>query len=191
MQRTLLWKDKLAFYRDAVAKSPEFGSVYNELGGLLLQNGEADKAADAFAAADRLNKRPAMKMLIKANLMASLLARGRQTEARSYFFELFKDKKGASADFLELLYLADSKRLSAISGVERDALAGDLLETLDLLNQRRPDPFWLYRSGQISLLLNDKTRSADLFRRAYSTAPPDAHYRSAAKTYLQRLERAR
>jgi len=188
MQRVLLWKDKLAFYKDAVAKSPGFGSVYNELGGHLLQHGEVDKAAEAFAMADRLNKRPSMKMLIKANLMGSMLVRGRQAEARGYFFELFKDKREASAEFLELLYLADSKRLNGISGIERAVLAGDLLETLDLLNRKKPDPFWLYRSGQISLILNNKTMSADYFRRSYTAAPSDAHYRAAAQTYFKRLE---
>lgn len=188
MQRTLLWKDKLAFYQDAVAKSPGFGSVYNELGGLLLQHGEVDKAADAFATADRLNKRPSMKMLIKANLMGSMIARGRPAEARGYFFELFKDKSEASADFLELLYLADSQRLTAISESERAVLAGDVLETLDLLNRKKPDPFWLYQSGKMLLIMGDKSRAADFFRHSYTAAPVDAHYRSAAKTYYLRLE---
>jgi hypothetical protein len=33
----------------------------------------------------------------------------------------------------------------------KSRLAEDLIETLEILNFKKPDPFWLYRSGQITL----------------------------------------
>lgn len=190
-QRNLLWKDKLSFFQDAVAKSPEFGSVYYSLGGELMKNGEINRAAAAFDAADRLNKRDSMYYSIKAGIMGTLLARGEYLESRKFFFSLFKNKQDAPADFLELLYLADIKRLEKSGKNENRLLAHDLLETLDLLSQKKPDPFWLYQSGKISLIVGDEVKSADFFRRSYSAAPVDAHYRSAAQTYLKRLGRAK
>ena len=50
-QRNHLWKDSFSFFEDAVVKSPEFGSVYHSLGGLLMQKGEIDRASEAFAIA--------------------------------------------------------------------------------------------------------------------------------------------
>ncbi len=187
-QRNLLWKDKLAFYQDAVAKSPGFGSVYNELGGQFLQHRQFDKAAEAFAVADRLNKRPSMKMPIKSNIMATMVAKGNSVAARDYFFLLFREKKVAPVDFLELLYVSDSKRLESLQREGKVLLAHDLLETLGVLYQKKPDPFWLYRSGQLTLVTGNPDEAADFFRRAYLAAPADAHYKAAAKTYYGRLE---
>lgn len=190
-QRNILWKDKLSFFQDAVAKSPDFGSVYFSLGGELMQKGAFDRAAEAFATADRLNQRVSMRYPIKSGIMGIMLAKGEYLEARNYFFRIFNKKKDASVDFLELLYKADGKRFEFLDNNEKVLLGNDLLNTLDLLNQKRPDPFWLYRSGQIALKIGDDVKAADFFRRSYSAAPVDAHYRSAAQTYLQKLELAK
>jgi len=190
-RRTLIWKDPLSFLQDAVAKSPDFGSLYYSLGGVLMQNGKIDQAATAFATADRLNQRGSMRYPIKASIMGALLAKGKPLEARTYFFQTFNKKQEAPEDFLELLYKADGKRLESLGKNERLLLAQDLLETLELLNQKKPDPFWFYRSGQISLHVGDTVRAVEFFRRAYSAAPIDAHYRLAARTYLEKLEHAK
>ncbi len=190
-QRNLLWKDPLSFFQDAVEKSPEFGSVYYSLGGILIQKGEIDQALAAFTTADQLNKRVSMRYPIKAGIMGTMLAKGEFLEARTYFFQIFNKKQDASADFLELLQKADGSRLISLGHDEKLLLAHDLLETLDLLNQKKPDPFWLYRSGQFALIMEDTVRAADFFRRSYAAAPVDAHYRPAAHTYLLKLERAK
>jgi hypothetical protein len=190
-QRNILWKDSLSFFQDAVAKSPKFGSVYYSLGALLLQNGKADLAAVAFATADSLNQRASMRYPIKLGIMGTKLAKGDFLEARTYFFKNFKKKQDAPTDFIDLLYQSDSKRLAYLGKMDKVILVNDLLETLGLLYVRNPDPFWLYRCGQLSLIIEDEVKAEDYFRRAYSAAPADAHYRIAARTYLQRLERAK
>ncbi len=187
-QRNLLWKDKLAFYQDAVAQSPGFGSVYNELGGVLMQQRQIAKAAEAFAIADRLNKRPSIRMLIKSNIMATMIASGHSVEARDYFFTLFGDKKAAPVDLLEQLYTADRGRLDSLKKNEKVLLANDLLETLDLIYQKNQDPFRLYQSGQMSLVTGNTCKAAEFFHRSHFAAPVDAHYKAAAKTYFMKLE---
>ena len=187
-QRNLLWKDSLSFFNDAVAKSPEFGSVYYSLGGELIKNGEIDRAAEAFATADRLNKRVSMRYPIKASIMGTMLAKGELIEARAYFFQLFIKKLDAPTNFIELLYKADNKRLETIENKGKVLLVNDLIETLEILYLKNQDPFWLYRSGQISLVTGNTNKAADFFRRAYLSAPVDSHYKDAAKTYYLRLE---
>jgi uncharacterized protein HemY len=130
-----------------------------------------------------------MTLLIKTNLLIVQNAKGNYQAVREQFFQLFKDKKEATPDLLEQLYQADSKRLYVLSGKEQIDLATDLLETIELLNKKKPDPFLLYRSGQISMVVGNNAAATDFFRRAYSAAPPDAHYRRAARTYIQKLER--
>lgn len=189
-QRSILWGDKEAFFRDAIDKSPGFGSLYNELGVLLLNSGRLQEAEQMLLTADRLNQRQSMRLLIKANLLGVQLSKGDTLGVRNKFFQLFENKQAAPADFLELLYRADGKRIHDLTGGERKLLVFDLLETLELLNRKRPDPFWLYRSGQLALDSGDAVRATDFFRRALNTAPADAHYRGAALTYLRRLESA-
>lgn len=188
VSRVMLWNNKLAFIQDAISNSPDFGILYDELGVLLLQGGETDRAGDALATADRLNKRPSVRLPIKANLMGIQMAKGNYSGARELFFQVFNTKNEAPADFLELLFKADNKRIHTLSGKDKVLLAEELLETLDLLNQKRPDPFWLYQSGQLSLMIiGDKARAADFYFRAYTAAPADAHYRGAAETHLRKL----
>lgn len=187
-QRNLLWTDSLSFFQDAVVKSPEFGSVYHSLGGILLQKGETDRAAEAFASAERLNQRDSMRYPIKSSIMGTMLVKGKYLEARTYFFQVFKKKQDAPTYFLELLYKADGKRLESVEGDQKAGLAQDLLETLGLLYQKSPDPFWLYRSGQMALVTGNSKEAADFFRRAHGAAPEDAHYKAAAKTFYLRLE---
>jgi tetratricopeptide (TPR) repeat protein len=187
-QRSILWKDSLSFFEDAVVKSPGFGSVYYSLGVLLMRKGETDRAYKAFVTADRLNKRDSMRYQIKSSIMGTMLVKGKYLEARTYFFQLFKVKKDASANFLEMLYKADSKRLETIEKRDKVPLANEVLETLGLLYVKKPDPFWLYRSGQITLIAGNRYDAAEFFRRAHNAAPIDAHYKTAAKTNYLRLE---
>ena len=189
LQRTMLWNNKLSFFQDAIAKSPGFGSLYNELGGIYLQRDELDKADDAFAAADSLNKRDSMRFVIKKNMLGVQCAKGDYLGVRESFFQMFKEKKEAPAAFLELLQKADNRRLSTLSGADKVLLAKDLLETLDLLNQKRYDPFWFYRSGQLWLMLEDDAKALEFFSRSYTLAPADAHYKKGAEIYLRNLGR--
>jgi hypothetical protein len=129
-----------------------------------------------------------MKMPIKLNIMATMIGKGDFVAARDYFFQLFGEKNAAPGEFLELLYNADIIRLESLDKAEKSLLAHDLLETLGLLYLKKPDPFWLYQSGKMALVIGNSNGAADFFRRAYVAAPVDAHYKAAAKTYFMRLE---
>ena len=188
LQRTTLWNDKLAFFEDAVTKSPQFGSVYYTLGGILAQNGETNRASEAFITAERLNQRDSMRHPIKAAIMGTKIVKGELLEARTYFYKTFTKKEHAPADFLELLFKADNKRLVKLDSTQKKILAADILETLNLLHKKQPDPFWLYQSAHMALIMGNQTKAADFFRRAYADAPTDSHFRGAALTYLRRLD---
>lgn len=113
-QRNLLWNDSLSFFENAVAKSPNFGSVYHSLGGLLMQKGEIDQAATAFATAERLNKRDSMRYQIKLSIMGTMLAKSDYLNVRTYFFQLFKVKKLLLPIFLKCCTRLTAKGLSQL-----------------------------------------------------------------------------
>ncbi len=190
-QRIILWKDPISFFEDAVNKSPVFGSVYYSLGGELFKRGKIEPAAQAFATADRLNTRSSIRYPIKASIMGVMLAQGKLMEAHTFFYQTFKQKRDATTDFLELLLKADTKHLELLTGDEKTYLVHDMLETLQLLHNKKPDPFWLYRSGQLLLTIGDQSQAADYFHQSLISAPADAHYRGAASIYLQKLEHSR
>ncbi len=191
LQRVMLWGDKLAFFSDAVVKSPTFGSVYFSLGGELMKKGDYSGAAQAFATSDRLNNRDSMRYPIKEGIMAAMIARGQYAEARTFFFQLFKKKEAAPAEFLEMLLSAEKKSMDSFAGTAKELSVEEILVTLDLLHQKKPDSFWLYQSGQMCLIIGNDVRALDFFRRAYAAAPTDAHYRGAAMTYIKRLDRTK
>ncbi|TWJ19379.1 glycosyltransferase family 39 protein [Geobacter argillaceus] len=188
LQRTILWQNNLALIQDTVIKSPGFGAVHNELGAALMRSGRVDVAAREFYLADRLNRRPSIRMLIKANVMGAMVARQDYSGARDLFFQLFREKRAAPVEFLDLLHKADSMRMSGLSPSDKARLALDVKETLAVLFEKNGDPFWLYRGGQMALAAGKGREAADLFRRAYASAPQDAHYRPAAEKYLTHLE---
>lgn len=190
-ERAALWQDKRAFYQDAIAKSPGFGSLQNELGMLHLQQNELDQAAAAFAKAELLNKRPSMVMLIRANLMRTMVAKGEHVAAREYFLTLFRSKQDATPVFLESLQKADSRRLPALPPAEKGDLSRDLIDTLDVLYRKTKEPFWLYRSGLVAREIGSYGEALEFFRQAYAEAPPDASYRPAAGKQIAKLEEAR
>lgn len=187
-QRTALWQDKLAFYKDAIAKSPRFGSLYNELGMLHLQESRFAAAAQAFDTAKRLNERPAMDSLIMANIMRTLAARGEYAGAREYFLRNFPSKASAPVVFLETLQRADGKRLPTLPREERAWLSQDLLETFAILYQKTGEPFWLYRGALVAREQKSYAQALELFRKAYAEAPVDATYRLAAGKQIAGLE---
>lgn len=187
-QRAALWQDKMAFYQDALAKSPCFGSLYNELGVLLLQDNSVDAAARAFATAERLNRRPVMDSLIRFNIMSTFVAKRDYLGARNYFAGLFPAKEKAPVAYLELLQKADGLRLSSLAAAERDELSRDLMDTFSILYRQTKDPFWLYRRGQLARDLKLHPQALELFRKAYREAPADASYRLAARKQISGLE---
>ena len=80
-------------------------------------------------------------------MRATRLAKGEYVRARSYFFLLFPEKKGAPPLFLVMLQNGDWKRLPSLSGTEKAALARDMIETLAFLHAKTQEPFWLYQSA--------------------------------------------
>jgi tetratricopeptide (TPR) repeat protein len=187
-RRNALWQNQLAFFEDAVAKAPDFAAVHNELGAVHLRENQVAEAARDFATADRLNTRPAAKYLIKGNIMATMLAAGDFAGARAYFFRLFPEKQSAPALFLEMLQNADAKRLSKLAGMQKEALARDMMETQALLYGKTSDPFWLYQSGKLARELKLYPQALELFRKAYQEAPADASYRLATRKQISGLE---
>lgn len=187
-QRAALWQDKMAFYQDAIAKSPRFGSLYNELGVLLLQDNSVDAAARAFASAERLNRRPVMDSLIRFNIMSTFVAKRDYLGARNYFTSLFPAKEKAPVAYLELLQKADGLRLSSLPAAERDVVSRDLMEIFAILYRQTKDPFWLYRRAQLARELKLYPQALELFRKAYQEAPADASYRLATRKQISGLE---
>ncbi|WP_143424251.1 ArnT family glycosyltransferase [Geoanaerobacter pelophilus] len=187
-QRAALWQDKIGFFQDAIVKSPRFGSLYNEIGVLLLQDNSVDAAARAFTSAERLNRRPAMDSLIRFNIMSTILAKGDYIGARNYFTVLFPAKEKAPVAFLELLQKADGLRLASLSAAERAGLSRDMMESFALLYRQTKDPFWLYREGQLARELKLYPQALELFRKAYQEAPADASYRLATRKQISGLE---
>jgi len=49
------------------------------------------------------------------------------------------------------------------------------------------DPFYHYRIGMVQLRLNRRDAAKDAFTKAWQKAPPNSHYREAAKKLAEKL----
>ncbi|MBU5612563.1 tetratricopeptide repeat protein [Geomonas azotofigens] len=189
VQRTFVWQNNLALFRDTVGKSPGFGAAHLELGVALLLKGELRHGREEIETAERLNDRPSIRSLIKQNLMAVRLDEGDYQGAREYFFRNFDSLDQAGPEFLQMLVKADEglARQAADAAV-RDGIYRGMIGTYRLLYLKTRDPFNLYQSGKVAQERGDRAEAMAYFRQAVREAPADTHYRAAATKMLQRLE---
>ena len=79
--------NSLQFFRDVLAKNPEFSSVHHNLGNLLLQKGEIDSAIYHFQAALQIKSNYAE---VYNSLGAAMAYKGYTNRAIAYFKEALK-----------------------------------------------------------------------------------------------------
>jgi tetratricopeptide (TPR) repeat protein len=187
-QRNLVWQDKQKLIEDTMQKSPEFISLHNEMGAVLLDKGH-------FGLAERhLNIGIEKKSNRSSHLFYINKARLKIKEndfegARDVLLPICQDKTKADKEVLKTLAQIDEKRLyGSLDSNERLVLVNELLDTYRILFIKVRDANFLYRGGQLALFTGDKIKAAELFAKAYEIAPEGAHYKIAAGKLATKLK---
>ena len=183
--RTLLWQDNLALFRDTLAKSPGFVPAQNEIAGALYQRGDKAEAA---------------AMLKSMQLPATLINRQHGLIAQATSLARDGDLAGAEALLNQALkdpgkYEIDiSKRLLALydmkvfGGTASRAQAYPVsVRLLSRLYALTADPFYQYRLGITYLAQHERGLARDSFQSAAAQAPPNAVYRLPSLKLAQKL----
>lgn len=188
-QRSVIWGDNLAFMEDMVAKSPNFGVARNQYGGLLKEAGRYDEAKKQYIIASQLNNKGNVNRVIRLNLIWMEIHGKSLDETRRILLSKITSKAEADIELLIKLSRVDELLLNKTDSLEeRKKLASDIYETNENLFLRTREPFYLYRSGQIALLVEDKQKAASYFRKAYSDPRLKEFYRESSRKLSEKLD---
>ena len=180
-QRTLIWQDNLALFKDTREKSPDFLPLRNELAIALMADGKSAEADAELELGKKLDPKK-RNVLFYVNQAVLNLKAGKPEEARAILLEVAKDKKSAKPDVLKMLAKIDERRLFTVkTQAERREVYKELMDTHDHLYPKTGDPMSLYRGGQMALFLGETKRAGVYFQRAYDAAPEGTFYKPAAK----------
>lgn len=186
--RALVWRSNLTLFRDAVAKTPDFPILHNELAVALMQEGwlaEAEKELDVAAS---LKTTELVRGLVRGNRLLIRMKTASQEERRRILNEAAPVKSEETTELLLLLRKTDYNILRNIpKGPGRDALIAELIEVSGILFRRTGDPLILYNNGQLFLDRGERGRAAECFRESYRLAPEGAHYKVPARRLAEKL----
>jgi hypothetical protein len=122
------------------------------------------------------------------NLLALDLQKLSPEDARKRLLHQVRDRKSANVEVLRMLSKLDEGRLAT----ERDfakqcMIAQEIIETNNVVYDKMPDPFLLYRNGQLSLFVKDNTAASGYFRRAADTASEGTYFKAPAERLAAKL----
>jgi len=188
LHRAWIWQDNVRLYRDTVAKSPDFAAVKTELASALLRKG---KTAEAESLLLELHGTSSVHGYINddLNLAEVLFSKGDLEGARRALIPLLDKNHKKYFDLLQSLIRINDWRLGRTDDLaEKKAIQQETLGWLLEEQRIRPLAFTLYRIGKQYLALDNKKQALEYFKRAYAQSRPDAHFRDAAGTFIDRLE---
>lgn len=182
VQRGTLWGDNLALIEDTIVKSPRFGVMRNQYGGLLTLAGRQDEAEKQYIIASQQKNKANVDRVIRLNLLRIKLHGKQQDEARRILLAEIGNKANGDVELLKLINQYDETLLGEVKSlVDKKKIVAEVIETNEILYIKTREPFYLYKSGQLALTIGDKQKAGILFRKAYESARPDAYYRESAR----------
>jgi tetratricopeptide (TPR) repeat protein len=188
-QRGTLWGDNLKMLEDMVAKSPNFGVILGEYGVVLKMAGRYHEAEKYFLMASQKKNKENTARIINLNLAEMKLHKKTPDEARTILLREIGNKSSDDVELLKLLNRYDeSLLLETEAPKKRELIVAGIVETNENLFLKTRDPFYLYRSGQLSLSIGNKQDAAAFFRKAWEQARPDAYYREPARKLFEKLD---
>ncbi len=184
-ERTMIWQDNANLYADTLKKSPEFKRLKNSLAQALKENGKIAEADELLTRAIKSNPGQVNLYINQADLR---LGRGQSGEARTIIMQAFKDKTSANPEVLKMLARIDETRISkADSRAQQVLIAIELVQTYDALFMSTQDAFFLYRSGQLLLVMGKKQQAGEYFQRAYDFSREGAYFKDPSKKLASKL----
>jgi protein O-mannosyl-transferase len=187
-RRNLIWQDNLSLFQDTVEKSPDFLPAKNELASALLTHGRTSEAFDLIRSNTLLPNANSYKQ-VDINKAKVMVAENDLEGARKLLLTtISKPGKQYNEIIKELIAIDEKRAEQSHRKIEKLEVRVDEVDLLKKLYARTSDPFYCYRIGQIYLFMNNKGEAQSYFEKAYEKAPSNAHYRSSAKKFAERLK---
>ena len=186
ISRNLIWRDNIALFEDAIAKSPEFPFARSVLADLLIEVGRVEEGRVL------IRSTTAPKGLRNADFLdlkrAKLLFDEGKYDAAKQLILVKRSKEGQLYySFQKLLAKVNHASLSKLSGQEWEKAFNDTIELHLELYQVTRDPFYYYMLGRIYMQAGNQERAAHYFQLASEQSPAGTHYKAAATSLAKSL----
>jgi len=187
--RNLCWQSSLSLYKDTIKKSPSFAPIRNDYAIVLKRHGYTKEALAQFQIAKTLcrgkqsrienNLLLAKTTSLNANIVAAKLASlYDSTKSKKIKQEILNNLLRALGMSMETRPLSDSQRENLIKTMIHYNAEGYRLFR---------DPFYLYRQGQLFLMLGEKEKAKVFFHQVCSESSD--FFTSAACKLDQKLSK--
>lgn len=188
LHRSWIWQDNLRLYQDTVNKSPDFSPAKTELASALIRKG---REAEAQAILAEMHSTGSESDYINddMNLAGLLLEKGDLDGARHILIPLLEKNPKKRHEVLQYLLRVNDQRIGHTAVPEEiSAIRQESLTWLEEQLRLRPSAFTRYRVAKLQLDMGDEVSALESFKSSLVNTPADAHYRSAAETFIKKLE---
>jgi len=189
IHRSWIWQDNERLYRDTVQKSPGFLPAKAELASALQRKGKTEEAEQILESM-QFTGTGENYAVDDLNLAAILMLNKEFLKAREILLPLLtRDVKNKNRVYEQLLKLNDKLLSEKNSDSEKSAIREESLHWLLEMQHKKSTPFIAYRIGRLQLTLGDRLGALQSFQYAYKKSPDHAHYKKAAGTIVEKLEK--
>ena len=188
VHRTGTWQSNLALFQDAVAKTPDFGVLRNELASALAREGRIAEASAELDVASSLDLSHMVKMMVRRNRLLISIEKETPEERRRQLNLYGWDNLKEDGELLTLLRRNDYLVMEKLpAGPQKEALVSEMVRVSERLFQITGEPLLLYNSGQLLLTLGDEREAHSYFSRCVEAAPDGVYYKSASRKMVAKL----
>lgn len=188
-QRGMIWGDNLVLIEDTIEKSPTFGVLRNQYGGLLINAGRYDEALNQFHIGLRQKNKENTNRIMKLNLVWMEINGKPLDEARKILMSEVGSKTDGDVELLKRIKNIDESLLEKAATLEdKTRIVADIIESNEILYLRTGEPHYLYRSGQLALSVGNRHKAGLLFRKAYDNPRLKDYYRESARKLAEKME---
>jgi len=181
--RAHLWSDDVAFFADAVEKSPFFYKVRYAYGNALMKDTQYVAAESQYRKALELQALTDDDWKNQFLLYMGVLRtwEKRYLDAKVFFELALTEYEGESliTAYDKLAWVLNRLLIEGVEG-DPSVLNAQLMGVNLKLYEFRHDPFYLYSAGKSALAIGDKKTARELFGEAYAKLPEGSLYKPMA-----------
>ena len=181
--RNLCWKSPLKLYKDTVEKSPTFGPIRNDYAILLKRNGFTREAIIQFKIAQNLYKGKGRERITNNLLLAESYKKSRTvlTKEICNIYDSTKNKEAKKKILVNVLRTLNDALSNASEGEKRELIKQMIHYNAEGYKLSH-DPFYLYKQGQLFLLLGNREKAIHYFYQTCEKSD-DFYTKPACKLY--------
>lgn len=189
VNRNIIWQSNLTLFEDTVKKSPSSGAAWNEYGIALIAAGRMDEASKQFEISQQLagnikyRERPSMNII-------TLSRQNQPVEAKKTLLKLLENSSSPqiSMELLQkVIFITENQVKEETSEDKQKRFHMEIISYFEELYKLEGNSFYLYKQGQYYLVLGEKEKAVEFFKKTVELSPNE-YYSEPARKLAKKLE---